>query len=1095
MKYIIGLVGMLLSALSVNAQDVTPGKIISGKVISASNDLAVEGATLALSQQKTIVYTDASGIFSITVASSNDVLTISHIGFISKRIPISQNTSSPLIITLQDTAVQLDEVVVNTGYQNIPKERATGSFVQIDNKLLNRRVSTHILDRLEGVTSGLIFNAGNLANGSRMPNEKLGISIRGRSTLDANISADPLIVLDNFPYEGDINNINPNDIESITVLKDAAAASIWGSRAGNGVIVMTTKKGHAGQPLRVELNSNITFGDKPDLFYSPYFLNSPDFIDAEKYLFDQGYFDYDLVDFAMPPISPAVAILDRERSGLLSDADAAQQLTALGLTDVRNELSKYVYRKSKKLQESVSLRGGSEKATYSFSFGYDKNLENLIQDNYSRISVNSFNSFKPAKNLEISAGMIYTGTNTVSNASSAAFGYLATGGRYSTVYPYAKLADATGTSLDIVRDYSAAFADSMAREGYLDWKYRPLDEIKLADNTTKVTSLILRGSINYSFLNQFKAGIQFQYEKEDAVNRVYNSPASYAARDLINRYAVRDPVTGAFTYPVPLGGILAYQNSLQDDYNVRGQLDYVHTFQSTHSINAIAGAEIRQVEGSSLRYGMFGYDDELGTAISNVDFYSYFPINPASYGTIQSPASGVSGTTNRFLSLFANASYSYKDKYIATVSGRQDGANIFGVKTNDKITPLWSAGLGWDISKEAFYHLSWLPFLKARLTYGYNGNVYNGSAYLTARMTSSSNTGAQVAYINNPPNPELRWEKVKNINFGVDFAAVQHSITGTIELYSKRGTGLIENAPLAPSTGFVSFKGNAAETVTKGMDLTLNTKNINRKFNWATTFLFGLLHDKVVTFDNSYLPRNLVGNNSIGTIEFTGLIGIPGRPLYGVYSYKWAGLDPANGDPIGYLNGKTSKDYSAIISSTSPDSLVFHGSSRPTIFGSVRNSFGWKGFLLSVNILYKGGYYFRKSSTSLNYEEVINGSTVNADFTDRWQKPGDEKSTNVPSVIYPGDANRNNFYHGSEVLVEKADHIRLQDVSLSYDIDKKELKKIPVTHLQLYIYLNNLGIIWRANDSGIDPDYLDNGGSGRIYPDPKSISLGIKANF
>ena len=1091
----IGLVGMLFSTLSVNAQEATPGKIISGKVVSASNDLPVEGATLTLSHQKTTFYTDASGSFSITVASSNDVLMISHIGFISKKISISQNISSPLIITLQDTSIKLDEVVVNTGYQSLPEERATGSFVQIDNKLLNRRVSTNVLDRLEGVTSGLIFNAGNLANGSRMSNEKLGISIRGRSTLDANISADPLIVLDNFPYEGDINNINPNDIESITVLKDAAAASIWGSRAGNGVIVITTKKGQAGQPLSVEVTSNITVGEKPDLFYSPYFLSSPDFISAEKYLFDQGYFDRDLKSYAMPPISPAVQIFSLQRAGLLSNAEAAKQINALKTLDVRNDFSKYVYRKSTKLQESASLSGGTEKATYFFSFGYDKSLENLVADNNSRITLNTYNTFKPVKNLEVVTGIMYTQVKNVFNTAADAFGTLTTGGKYGTVYPYASFKDAAGNALPIVRDYSSTYVDSMQRIGYLDWHYRPLDEIKNADNTSNIGDIILRSNVSYRLPAHVKASVSFQYEKQDAGTRNYYSPESYMARNLVNRYAILDPATGTFTYHIPPGGMLTKRNNSMVSWNVRGQLDYANQLGKSGQLNAIAGYEIRQVKTIYDGYGLFGYNDELGTSVSNIDFNSYFPINPAGSGTVQPLTTDVSGSTQRFLSLFANAAYSFNNRYLISVSARQDGANIFGVRTNDQITPFWSAGIGWTISNEKFYHIPWLSLLKARATYGYNGNVYNGSAYLTASLGTDYTTGAMSASINNPPNQDLRWEKIRNINYGLDFSAFKNILNGTFEIYSKRGTDLIENAPLPPSTGFTSYKGNAAETVTKGIDLTLTSTNINKKLRWNTTLLISFIKDKVITFDNNYLPASLTGYNSIGTIEYTGLIGIPGKPLYGVYSYKWGGLDPQTGDPIGCLNGKPSTDYQAIISGTPADSLVFSGSSRPTVFGSIRNTFSFKGFSISANILYKGGYYFRKSSTSLIYSQVINGSTVNADFADRWQQPGDEKHTSVPSVTYPGDVNRNNFYHGSEVLIEKADHIRLQDIRLSYDLEQMRFKKFPFSHLGLYVYANNLGILWRANKSGIDPDYLDNGGTGRIYPAPKTIAFGIKANF
>ncbi|MEO6133500.1 MAG: carboxypeptidase-like regulatory domain-containing protein, partial [Ginsengibacter sp.] len=406
MKYIIGLVGMLLPLLSINAQIKNTATIISGKVISASGNLPLRGVSVTLAQQKSTTYTDDSGAFTFSLTSANEILTVSHIGFYSQRIPVSINMSLPLLITLQDSTVKLDEVVVNTGYQYIPKERATGSFVHIDNELLNRRVSTNILDRLEGVTSGLIFNPGSTQNGSRPSNEKLGITIRGRSSIDEKVNADPLIVLDNFPYEGDINNINPNDIESITVLKDAAAASIWGARAGNGVIVITTKKGRMNQPLQIEFSSSFTTGKKPDLFYSSNFLQSSDYIDAEKFLFDKGYFNSDISNTtSRPPLSPAVEIFAKVRAGSLSQTEANSLLDELKKNDVRNDFSKYVYRKSAKQQYSISLHGGSSLTSYFLSVGYDKNAENLIRNSFERFTLNSLNNFTPFKNLVITAGI------------------------------------------------------------------------------------------------------------------------------------------------------------------------------------------------------------------------------------------------------------------------------------------------------------------------------------------------------------------------------------------------------------------------------------------------------------------------------------------------------------------------------------------------------------------------------------------------------------------------------------------------------------------------------------------------------------------
>ncbi len=1078
--------------LQMNAQD----KIIAGKVLSASGNLPIEGATLLLQSSKKAVYTDASGTFSVILTTSADELIVSHVGFLSKKVSVSQNTLSPLIITLQDTAVRLDEVVVNTGYQSIPRERATGSFVFIDNQLLNRRVSTNILDRLEGVTSGLIFNAGNLANSTRLRNEKLGISIRGRSTLDVNISADPLIVVDNFPYEGDINNINPNDVESITVLKDAAAASIWGARAGNGVIVITLKKSSLNQPLSVEVSSNITYTDKPNLFYSPYFLNSSEFIDAEQFLFSQGYFNDDLLSISAPPVSPVVEILSKQRSGEITSNNATQMLNLLREIDVRNDFAKYVYRNGRKIQNSVTLRSGNINNATSLSISYDKNMDNLIRDSYDRFTANFLTSYVPFKNLQLTSGILYTESYTTSNTGSNSFGYLATGGKYGgAVYPYARLVDDDGNPLPIVKDFRQSVVDSFTSAGFLDWRYTPINEINYADNTSKITNMTLRAAVKYSFSKHLNAEVQFQNEKQQIDNRNHYSLQTYYARDLINKYSTRDPSSGIFTYPFPLGGILALGNYTLNTYNFRSQLNYSQTIGTAHNITTIMGAEMREAKNSNYSRSSYGYDDEFGIAAANINFNSSFPLNPSGRAVIPRPPVSVSENLNRFISYYANASYSFAGRYLMTLSGRKDGANIFGVNTNDKITPLWSAGFAWTVNNEKFYHLTWLPFLKTRITYGYNGNVYNASAYLTAQYSTSSTTGASYARITSPPNPDLRWEKIRNINMGVDFSTKNGIIKGTIELYQKQGFDLIENAPLAPSTGFSNFKGNAAGTRTKGIDISLNTTNIDRSFKWSTSFLLSLLKDKVTRYDPIYTPGVLTGKVSPSTVEATGLFAVVGRPLYGMYSYKWGGLDPETGDPLGFLDGKLSNDYLSILNDTPIDSLVFHGSSRPTVFGALRNTFSWKSLSVSINIVYKLGYYFRNSSTSLNYGEVISGSYVNTDFSERWQQPGDEKYTTVPSVVYPSNPNRNDFYHGSETLVQKSDHIRLQDVRISYDLDKRVWQKSPFRDIQIYAYLNNLGILWSANKQGIDPDFLDNGSFGRIYPNPKSFSIGLRLGF
>ncbi|WP_157886098.1 SusC/RagA family TonB-linked outer membrane protein [Chryseobacterium glaciei] len=1055
-------------------------------IVTDENGHALVGATVTVKNANLSSVTNTEGKFTIDNVADNSILVISYVGYESIEVKAIANKS--ISVKLQMISGRLDDVsVVSTGYQNIPKERATGSFVQINNELFNRRVGTNVLDRLDGITSGLIFSKSSGSTGLLPANEKLGITIRGRNTIDSKVNADPLVVVDNFPYEGDVGNLNPNDIESITVLKDAAAASIWGARSGNGVIVITTKKGKLNTPLNIEFNSNFTIGEKPDIKYSRRFLNSESYIEIQKYLFSQGYYNADLTNTTTyPVISQAVQIFAKQRSGTISQSESESQLDKLKGIDVRDEISKYFYQPSIKQQYALNFRGGSDKITYAMTFGVDKNRSSLINSDYTRVSFTSTNTYRPIKNLELTVGIIYNRSKEVLGSS------------YTSNYPYNSLADSEGNSLPVPYIYSKTYTDLTSSRGFLNWEYRPLDERGMTSNTTQTNSVLLRGSVKYNFGQFLNTSIQYQSERQIGENSNHYSPKSYYARNLVNTYTQYNANTGALSYPLPLGGILGTTNTELNSDNLRWQFNYNQEFANRHLISAISGAELREIVTSANTNTVYGYDDDLGISVANLNYNTYYHVNPTSFGTrlLPSPNGDVAPTyiTTRYVSYYANASYTYLNRYLLSISGRKDGANIFGVKTNDKVTPLWSLGLGWELSREKFYDVDFLPYLKLRATYGYNGNVYNASAYLTANYSTSQLTGARIATVISPPNPDLRWEKIRNTNIGVDFSSKKSRLNGSVEVYQKLGNDLIQNTILAPSTGFSTYMGNTAKVRTNGVDLTLNSKNFQGAFSWDTDFILNLLKDKVLSYDLKYNNAELAGYNSV--LAFNGgVFPVLGNQLFGIYSYKWTGLDPITGDPQGYLNGVISKDYVSIINSAKNEDLVYNGSSRPNVFGSLRNTFSYKNFSVSANITYKLKYFYRKVSTSLNYTEIL--SNLNSDYNQRWQNPGDEQHTTVPSLVYAINANRNNFYQGSEILVEKADHIRLQDISLSYRFNNSFIQKIGFRGFEVYGYINNLGIIWRANKSGIDPDFNQSTFAGYTSNiiSPRTYAVGIRANI
>lgn len=1051
---------------------------VQGKV-TAPDGSPIPGATVLIKRtqhtaEREGATTDEAGNFSLPKVRRTDVLIVSSVGYQTMEIPGDKPTIN---IKLGLDIQKLNEVaVVSTGYQNIPKERATGSFAFVDNQLYNRRVSTDVLTKLEGIVPGMIFNRN--VNAVNNPNG-VDINIRGHSTINSNDQ--PLIVVDNFPFDGNINNINPNDVESVTILKDAAAASIWGVRSGNGVIVITTKKGRRDQKMQVELNTNLTIGEKPNLFYSRDFLNSNDFINVEQDLFSKGFYDAQIGD-PTQTVSPVVQLLADARDGKITQAAAQSQINSLRKNDYRNDLKKYFYQNSVNQQYQINLRGGGNNSDYFFSAGYDKNKSNQKGNNDHRITLNLTNNYYPIKNLSISSAIYYVETSNRFNSTVADVN----GGNAKGLYPYARLVDKDGNASPIVKDFNYTWiTDTTTQKGLLDWRYFPLNELNLADISSKGNERRINFAINYTFLKLFKLKALYQLQKTTSNGNNYYSDSTYYTRLLFNRFT---NLPGSPQYPIPIGGILKQTNTELTSNRGRIQIEYQNNWKNKHEIAGIIAMEISQAVTSSQAGTTYGYDKNTGS-YQNVDFVNYYPTLP--FGAAQIPSDGGFGKySDRYLSYISNLAYTFNGKYSLSASGRIDKSNLFGVSTNQKSVPLYSVGVGWEISSEKHYTLNWLPYLKLRATYGYTGNINKTVAAITtiAYATNNFYSNDLFAGIQNNGNPKLRWEKTRIFNIAFDFSVINQALSGSLEFYRKNGIDLFGTSPLPPSTGFVNFYGNTANTIGNGVDVVLNSRNINsKKFKWNTTLIFNYVLDKVSKYEDTTNSATYIslGNNNNGGVIFP----LTNRPLFAIYAYPWAGLSHSTGDPQGYINGKPSTDWSTILATTNINNMYYVGPSRPTVYGSLRNTISYKSISFSFNLIYKFNYYFRKSSIS--YSALFTNWEGHADYTKRWTQPGDEEHTNIPSIQYPPvNSNREIFYRYSTASIDRADHIRLQDISISYDIDKLKLKTGPFSDIQLRFYINNLGILWRANHDHLDPDLY-----GTSIPTPKAYSIGINANL
>lgn len=1042
--------------------------VISGVVVSKNTGLPLQGVSVSLKGTNIATKTDNAGRFSLTIPNDQGILEISFLGHAIVVKSFGPEDDKFHRFALEEIENLIEEVVINTGYQKIPRERATGSFSHIDKELLERRVSSDVLSRLENVVPGLLFNRGD-ASGTDP------FLIRGRGTITA--IAQPLIVLDDFPYDGDLNSINPHDIESVSILKDAAAASIWGARAGNGVIVITTKRGRTRAP-GITLNTNLTMTPRPDL-YNIKLISSEDIIEVERTRYLQGVYD-NVLDgpYYNVPLTPVITLFMAVDNDEITLEQANMLIESLKVNDVREDITRHLYHTALKPQYNINIGGTYDQLNYQFSAGYDGEKKNIVGGKNRRVSLRSSTVYKLNSSLSINTTFQYV----IANEKSGHNNGFATGGMY-PLYRYAQLIK-NGVSQPVYLDRPKNYVDTAGNGKLLDWTYRPIDEINNEEHSVERRDMLVNAGVDYNLSKGFAISAKYQFQNQSNANTQYYDEESYYSRNLINLYTQIQP-NGSVIRPIPLGGIMDQSQRQLTSHQARIQASLNENF-GIHDISAIGGYEIKSMSttGNGLRY--YGYNPDNMTSVPLIDYVNRYPlINSGSTGLISPGLHGLLKLTDNFLSYYANISYSLLNTYTISSSFRKDEANLFGVKANQKGTPLWSLGLAWRLGDEAFIKNSgFVDELKIRATYGVNGNVSrSASAFTTMLRGQTAYSGLPAGQLLSPPNKNLRWEKVKTLNLGVDFSLIKNKIFGTLEYYNKKSTDLLAQAPTDPTLGIKTFYGNVASMNGDGLDIEITSNNVDRGVRWSSTVLFSRNKQRV----SEYLMP--VSTSPTPYLASTSINPVIGKPLYGVYSYRWGGLEPTTGNPLGYVDGEKSTDYARIYNSTPLGDMVFHGSVQPTIHGAVRNDFTYKNLRLSINIAYKFGSFFRMSS--LNNREVISGWGGHADYAIRWQQPNDELTTHVPSIVFSGDiTNRDNFYRYSEVLVQKADNIRLDDVSISYELSEKNISnKLPLSSIRFFIYIINPNLVWVANPFGIDP-YFNN-----IPKEAFSVSGGLSLTF
>ena len=1035
--------------------------------VSRENGQPLAGASVIAKPGNSGTQTNNKGEFLLANISSTATLIISNVGFQTVEIPLRGKTS--VNVTLKDSASALDEVVVdaNTGYQKLKPNQINGSVVVVSERELQQQTGTNILQRLNNVTSGMIFHN---RTGNIHPESNLRINIRGANTFEGPLN--PLIVLDDFIYEGSIDNIHPNDVVSITVLKDASATSIYGARGANGVIVITTRRGKYNQPMKVNASANLIVTAKPNLFHVSQ-MSTADYLEVEQYLYRNGYFN-DLInydDYYHHPFSEGLqTFIDTDR-GRITSADSLARIERLKGYDLRDQLKKYVYREGLTQQYSVNANGGSHNHIYSFGVNYDE-VSNVDRSTSRKLNVNIAEQFNITQKFQVRANLYYTNQRSLT-------GIRTNYTIKSRYFPYLRIADDDGTPLSIPQNYRESFLDSLHPGKLLSWRYKPLEDYKHDRYYNNTEAIMANVAGKYQVTPWLSADVLYQFNRHLSRGGRFADEESYYARYQTNFFTQVD-AAGDVSYILPPGGIRNEQLDATTSYNVRGQLSWQHSWKN-HVVNGFAGAEAREVKVDGSGFSQYGYQDDP-LRVARVDTYTPYPtIIDGSYWNIGS-TDFVTRSVNRFVSLYGNILYEYRGRYSLTASARRDGSNIFGASTNNKWKPLWSASAGWDVSEEPFFKSRWIDRLKLKTSIGLSGIVdLTRTALPVASNSTSSLTRLRYTRIVAPYDPRLRWEQTQQLMGGIEFSMFKNVISGSVEYYHKKSTDLYGQTPY-DYTAFgrtTMMVRNVASIKGQGIDFILDSRNIQGKFSWNTRLLMNYNTAKTTAYytESAKELYSLIG----GSAYITPVVGMP---LYAATATKWGGLD-ANGNPQGILNGRPSTDYEAIYNDlynnvTESDQLVYVGKTMPSVSGSLSNTLSWKNLSLTFNVSYSLGYYFRKPTVSYWY--LFDYGIASAEYASRWKNPGDENRTDVPSMVYldyPQFSEREEVYSRAVIHFHKAGHARLNFISVDYKLGK----------ISFWGNASHLGVLWRANKLKLDPEYVG------VIPPSRTFAFGVRTLF
>ncbi len=1061
---------------------------IKGVITNAKKEFLI-GATVWVKGTKKSAITNFDGSYEI-MAKKGDVLVFEYLGY--KKLEITVSDSLIINPIMLEDVSKLDEVkIVSTGYQNIDKERSTGSFVTVTAKDLEKVPVNNVLHRLEGQVAGLQLDIQDSDNtfvyqnkfGSNQGKFSYNVAIRGKSTFDAfGTNTMPLIVLDGTPTELDIRTINPNDIEKITFLKDAASASIYGARAANGVMVINTKKGKQGQ-TRINFSQNYAFSNKPTLSKLP-LMNSAQVLNLEQEFVDKNLVtDPASVTYMLTtPVSQGMDLMFQYKRGQITQAQRDAGLDVLRGRNTYGQAEQYLLQASTSQNYDLSFSGAENDYSYFMSGSYSKEETQSVGNSGQRLTLLSNQDFKLFNYVKMTTSL----RGSIFKYNDNSLGLSPLGTSPTTLLPYNQIVGDDGNSVDYYRRYYAAQTIPLEQKGYLPWTYNYIDELNNMDRTMDEKNFGATISATFPLLKGLDAVGTYSVETStSSSDNIYNEN-TYYARDMINS-ATSINSSGDLVYGIPLGGIFQNNTFGKTSSTMRGQLNYDGIIGEDNLINAMGGIEARETGETQDSRTLYGYNSKTQTSI-DLPSTQYVDVNGYNYTLTNGNVH--KDSHRRFLSYYANAGYTFKNKYTLTGSARLDDYNNFGVSKELRRTPLWSTGAKWNIKEESFLkEVNLVNSLALRASYGYSGNINLNVFPFTNISLSDLDTFSQqpYAFISQPANPNLRWEKTAILNFGLDFSILNSRLNGTIEYYKKDSKDLIVEFPVSPFYGVSNnaLVQNAATLAGHGIDLSLNGTILKAKdFSWNSAL--------VVSFNKTEVTDSRFQNFSQYLSGSGGTPPVAGYPLNSVFAFRSAGLDATGRTQVYDKDGNIVNSFTSLKDIAD---MKYMGTNIPSYYGSFSQTFNYKKLSLYILATYKFDYVLFKPTYGgyVNRQGRFNQYDLNTDIDQRWRNPGDEATTSVPGIQGSTGLSYVRYAQGEDQIMQ-GDHIRFRELSLKYDLTSL-IDRGFVRGASVNFTARNLGFFWRKNKDGLDPDFLPYTGVNMKLPAMAMYSIGFNVNF